>query len=184
MQRALYLKSLDSQEGLVLALLDEMEEQLNRQVSGTPLLSPPSLCMQTMIAICFCRLSLHLQLRVMLIISLIILRSYSMCYCLHSSSCPVVHQALLAFFVLLRDHHQLTDIGSLDARVEQVLEEHFGCAVDFAVEVALCKLHRDDIISVQQVRHSAYLPFPPSHLNLKRGCHAYLQFFHSKSPNP
>jgi len=94
MQRALYLKSLDSQEGLVLALLDEMEEQLNRQ-------------------------------------------------------------ALLAFFVLLRDHHQLTDIGSLDARVEQVLEEHFGCAVDFAVEVALCKLHRDDIISVQQNRISA-----------------------------
>lgn len=32
MQRALYAKSVDSQEGLLLALLDETEEQLNKQV--------------------------------------------------------------------------------------------------------------------------------------------------------
>jgi len=94
MQRALYAKSVDSQEGLLLALLDETEEQLNKQ-------------------------------------------------------------ALLAYFVLLRQYQQLADAASLDARVEALLEEHFGCPVDFDVEVALKKIIRDSIATVSQNRISA-----------------------------
>ena len=126
MNRQLYAKSLDSQEGLLLSVFEDVIGQLLKRVRIPP---PPS----------------HSALP-----SLLSTKDFDEDLCLALLDHRIL-QVTLAYFCLIQQS-SLIEVATLDRLVEGFLQRAFGCKMDFAVELALKKLQMERLASFRGVR--------------------------------
>ena len=128
MNRQLYAKSLDSQEGLLLSVFEDVIGQLLKRVRIPPPPPPPPSALP----------------------SLLSTKDSNEGLCLSLLDHRIL-QVTLAYFCLIQQS-SLIEVATLDRLVEGFLQRAFGCKMDFAVELALKKLQMERLASFRGVR--------------------------------